>query len=70
MDDRFMLPLAEGITTVFQTIASSDGLAWATPAWYRYFGDGVAGGVGGYHRWAFLCGKDRAPYAAYFPAES
>ena len=43
MDDRFMLPLAEGSTTVFQTTASSDGLAWAKPHWYRYFGDGVAG---------------------------
>ena len=27
MDDRFMLPLAEGSTTVFQTKASLDGLA-------------------------------------------
>ena len=43
MDDRFMLPLAEGSTTVFQTTASSDGLAWAKPHWYRYFDDGVAG---------------------------
>jgi hypothetical protein len=43
MDDRFMLPLAEGSTTVFQTTASSDGLAWAKPHWYMYFGDGVAG---------------------------
>jgi hypothetical protein len=43
MDDRFMLPLAEGSTTVFQTTASSDGLAWAKPHWYRYFGDCVAG---------------------------
>ena len=43
MDSRFSLPLAEGSTTVFQTTAASDGLAWAKPAWFRYFGDGVAG---------------------------
>jgi hypothetical protein len=43
MDERSRLPLAEGSTTIFQTTASSDGLAWAKPAWYRYFGDGVAG---------------------------
>ncbi len=43
MDKNFQLPLAEGSTTVFQTSASSDGLAWAKPAWYRYLGDGVAG---------------------------
>ena len=43
MDERFSLPLAEGSTTVFQTKASSDGLAWAKPHWYRYFGDEVAG---------------------------
>jgi hypothetical protein len=43
MDKRFSLPLAEGSTTVFQTKASSDGLAWAKPHWYRYFGDDVAG---------------------------
>ena len=43
MDERFSLPRAEGSTTVFQTKASSDGLAWAKPHWYRYFGDDVAG---------------------------
>ena len=49
MDERFRLPLAEGSTTVFQTTAASDGLYWAEPAWYRYFGDDVAGGVGCNH---------------------
>ncbi len=43
LDGRFALPLAEGSTTVFQTTASSDGLAWAKQHWYRYFGDMVAG---------------------------
>jgi hypothetical protein len=62
MDDRFMLPLAEGSTTVFQTTASSDGLAWAKPHWYGCFGDGVAGEleaiIDGHfvlQRWAYHC---------------
>ena len=39
----FLLPLVEGSTTVFQTTAASDGLYWAKPAWFRHFGDRVAG---------------------------
>ena len=39
----FRLPLVAGSTTVFQTAAASDGLCWAKPAWFRYFGDKVAG---------------------------
>jgi hypothetical protein len=37
------LPLVEGNTTVFQNTAASDGLYWAKSAWFRYFGDKVAG---------------------------
>jgi hypothetical protein len=47
MDDkmgfRLLLRLVEGSTTVFQTTAASDGLYWAKPAWFRHFGDRVAG---------------------------
>ena len=43
MDSRFSILLAKDSTTVFQTTAASDGLAWAKPAWFRYFDDGVAG---------------------------
>ena len=64
MDERFTLPLAEGSTTVFQTKASSDGLAWAKPHWYRYFGDDVAGEletiIDGHFVWqrkGYQCGR-------------
>eukprot|EP00291_Cryptomonas_curvata_P000689 CAMPEP_0172182580 /NCGR_PEP_ID=MMETSP1050-20130122/18478_1 /TAXON_ID=233186 /ORGANISM="Cryptomonas curvata, Strain CCAP979/52" /LENGTH=697 /DNA_ID=CAMNT_0012856041 /DNA_START=843 /DNA_END=2939 /DNA_ORIENTATION=+ len=45
VDDKigFRLALVEGSTTVFQTTAASDGLYWAKPAWFRHFGDKVAG---------------------------
>ncbi len=42
MGKEFCLPLAEGSLTIFQTEAS-DGLHWAKPHWYRYFGDSMAG---------------------------
>ena len=43
MGFRLLLRLVEGSTTVFQTTAASDGLYWAKPAWFRHFGDRVAG---------------------------
>jgi hypothetical protein len=66
MDKRFRLPLAEGSTTVFQTTAASDGLYWAEPAWYRYFGDDVAGESAAIIDGTFSVAKDGLPLKPIF----
>ena len=66
MDERFRLPLAEGSTTVFQTTAASDGLYWAEPAWYRYFGDDVAGESAAIIDGTFSVAKDGLPLKPIF----
>jgi hypothetical protein len=66
MDERFALPLAEGSTTVFQTTASSDGLAWAKPHWYRYFGGDVAGELEAIIDGHFCVAKEGLPMRPIF----
>ncbi len=66
MDKRFRPPLVEGSTTIFQTTASSDGLAWAKPAWYRHFGDGVAGELEAIIDSVFCIAKEGLPLRPIF----
>jgi hypothetical protein len=66
MDDNFALPLAEGSTTVFQTTAASDGLYWAKPQWFRYFGDGVAGELAAILDGTFCVAKSGMPFKPIF----
>jgi hypothetical protein len=63
MDDKmgFKLPLVEGSTTVFQTTTASDGLYWAKQAWFRYFGDKVAGELEMIIDGHFCMAKSRLP---------
>lgn len=58
---RFQLPLAEGSTTVFQTTAASDGLYWAKPQWFRFFGKDVAGELEAILDGTFCAAKNGLP---------
>ena len=66
MDGRFSLPLAGGSTTIFQITAASDGLAWAKPAWFRYFGDCVAGELEAIIDGFFCVAKEGLPVRPIF----
>ena len=58
---RFQLPWAEGSTTVFQTTAASDGLYWAKPQWFRFFGKDVAGELEAILDGTFCAAKNGLP---------
>ena len=66
MDACFQLPFAEGSTTVFQTTAASDGLYWAKPHWFRYFGNDVSGELEAILDGTFCVAKNGLPLKPIF----
>ena len=68
MDERFRLPEVELARrpAVFQTVKSSDGLTWAKPFWYKYFGNSLAAELETILDGHFCIAKDGLPLRPIF----